>query len=217
MRIPLFPLNTVLFPGSEVRVHVFEERYRTMLARLLDDEPAEAAFGVVNIREGFEVGVRAEVVAVGTLAVIGRAVQHPDGTSDLIATGTRRFQVVERLEDDPYPQAEVEFLVELAGPRADEALRLATEAIERCNAVISGQVGEIPPPLELPEDPIEASYAAIEHLKEVELPVLQRLLEATTASERLALVATHARREASLIESVGWPLRRMRIDASMLN
>jgi len=217
MRIPLFPLNTVLFPGSEVRVHVFEERYRTMLARLLDDEPAEAAFGVVNIREGFEVGVRAEVVAVGTLAVIGRAVQHPDGTSDLIATGTRRFQVVERLEDDPYPQAEVEFLVELAGPRADEALRLATEAIERCNAVVSGQVGEIPPPLELPEDPIEASYAAIEHLKEVELPVLQRLLEATTASERLALVATHARREASLIESVGWPLRRMRIDASMLN
>ena len=217
MRIPLFPLNTVLFPGGEVRVHVFEERYRIMLARLLDDEPSEAAFGVVNISEGFEAGVRAEVVHVGTLAVITRAVQHPDGTSDLIAIGSRRFRVIERLADDPYPQADVEFLVELDGPRVDEARRLATEAIDRCNAVVSSRVGETADPVELPEDPVEASYAAIEHLKEVELPVLQRLLESPSASDRLALVAALARREASLIESVGWPLRRMRLDASMLN
>ena len=55
--LPMFPLNTVLFPGVSVPLHVFEDRYRALVHHLLRiDDPAERLFGSVAIREGYEVG-----------------------------------------------------------------------------------------------------------------------------------------------------------------
>ena len=72
MKIPLFPLHTVLCPGIVVPLHIFEERYRAMTRRCLDTgEP----FGVVLIREGREVGSR----SVSTLAGVGRVRGDPAG------------------------------------------------------------------------------------------------------------------------------------------
>ena len=52
-KLPLFPLNMVLFPGLPISLHIFEERYRLMIARCIEQN---GPFGVVLIREGREVG-----------------------------------------------------------------------------------------------------------------------------------------------------------------
>jgi hypothetical protein len=65
--LPLFLVNAVLFPGTRLRLHVFEERYRRMVADCLD---RDAPFGVVAIRSGAEVGGPAEPHSIGTLARI---------------------------------------------------------------------------------------------------------------------------------------------------
>lgn len=112
MRVPLFPLHTVLAPGIALPLHVFEERYRVMVRRCLD---ASQPFGVVLIREGSEVapvdGEAAElaIAGVGTFAEIREANRHADGRWDLLVVGTGRFSVREVDTDEaPYLVAEVD-------------------------------------------------------------------------------------------------------------
>ena len=69
LRVPLFPLNTVLFPGSVLPLKIFEQRYLDMAAACMK---ANAPFGVCLIEKGSEVGATAEPHAVGTLATIER-------------------------------------------------------------------------------------------------------------------------------------------------
>ncbi len=112
MRLPLFPLHTVLAPGIVLPLHVFEERYRVMVRRCID---AKAPFGVVLIREGREVappdGGAAElaIAGVGTFAEIREASRYADGRWDLLVVGTGRFSVREIAADaEPYLVAEVD-------------------------------------------------------------------------------------------------------------
>ena len=112
MRVPLFPLHTVLAPGIALPLHVFEERYRVMVRRCID---ASQPFGVVLIREGSEVapvaGEAAElaIAGVGTFAEIREANRHADGRWDLLVVGTGRFSVREvDTEEAPYLVAEVD-------------------------------------------------------------------------------------------------------------
>lgn len=219
MTIPLFPLHVVLFPGARLPLHVFEPRYRRMMEEVLgpDDAPnADASFGVACIREGFEVGAPAETYDVGCLGAVEWVHPQPDGTMDLLVRGTRRFRIDARPPDDPYPQAEVTFLDEPVGPRPDEALRLARSAIERYRSVVARLTASERTEDPLPDDPTMASYAAAGVLQ-VETAQLQRLLEAASASERLALAATLARSEAALLDTVGPPVGRPQLDRSTLN
>jgi len=90
MQIPLFPLNTVLFPGGPLPLRIFEVRYLDMISRCMkDDEP----FGVLLIREGQEAG-RATTFDVGTLARIVDWYQGSDGLLGVTAVGSQRFRVV---------------------------------------------------------------------------------------------------------------------------
>ena len=91
MDLPLFPLHTVLCPGVALPLHVFEERYKTMVERCL---AAQSPFGVVLIREGREVGPGDLAVAgVGTVAEIREATRYADGRYDLVTLGTQRFRL----------------------------------------------------------------------------------------------------------------------------
>ena len=124
MRLPLFPLHTVLAPGIVLPLHVFEERYRLLVRRCLD---ASAPFGIVLIREGPEVlpanGEAAElsIASVGTFAEIREASRYSDGRWDLQVVGTGRFDVRSVDTDaEPYLVAEVVVRPELEGD-ADEA------------------------------------------------------------------------------------------------
>jgi Lon protease-like protein len=89
MEVPLFPLNTVLFPGGPLPLRIFESRYLDMVSRCMKDD---APFGVVLIREGAEVGP-ASTCDVGTLARIVDWYQGSDGILGITAIGTDRFRL----------------------------------------------------------------------------------------------------------------------------
>jgi Lon protease-like protein len=101
--IPLFPLNVVLFPGAPLPLHIFEPRYRQMTRECLEQK---REFGVVLARKN-------GIAAVGCTAEIAKVVkQYEDGRSDILTVGRRRFRVEGVLDDKPYYQGRVEFLVE---------------------------------------------------------------------------------------------------------
>src|SRR5258708_23453871 len=100
--LKMFPLSRVLLPHENLPLHVFEERYRAMVA---DCMAADRSFGVVLIARGGEVGggdVRREV---GTVASIDHLALGPDGRSLLLTTGTDRIRVIALLPEEPYPRA----------------------------------------------------------------------------------------------------------------
>jgi Lon protease-like protein len=91
MEIPLFPLHVVLTPGAPLPLHVFEPRYRALVADCL---AAGEPFGVVCLSAGREVGAgRVAFAAVGTLAEIREVTRYPDGRSDIMTIGTARFRL----------------------------------------------------------------------------------------------------------------------------
>jgi Lon protease-like protein len=91
LRIPLFPLNTVLFPGSVLPLKLFEQRYLDMAATCMKDN---TPFGICLIEKGSEVGASAEPHAVGTLASIGNWEMEQLGILMITAIGGRRFRII---------------------------------------------------------------------------------------------------------------------------
>jgi len=113
LRVPLFPLNTVLFPGSLLPLKVFEQRYLDMAAACMKDG---SPFGVCLIEKGSEVGGTAEPHAVGTLATIGNWEMEQLGILMITAHGGRRFRIIETtIGANNQLEASVELLAE-SGP-----------------------------------------------------------------------------------------------------
>ena len=104
IEVPMFPLGSVLFPGGLLPLHIFEIRYQQLLNHALE---SDRRFGVVLISRGSEVGGGETRTDVGTLAVIDDHQRFDDGRAAVVCHGTSRFEVVEWLEDDPYPRARV--------------------------------------------------------------------------------------------------------------
>jgi uncharacterized protein len=156
----MFPLGTVLVPGMLLPLHVFEPRYRQMVD---DCQAGDGTFGVVLIERGSEVGGGDVRTDVGTLARIVEARELPDGRWVLGAVGVERIRVERWLADDPYPRAEIAAWPDEPGglgqvDDADAAVRLLRRA-----TALSAELGRPAPPLELelPDDPVLASYLAI--------------------------------------------------------
>lgn len=114
MQIPLFPLNTVLFPGGPLPLRVFEPRYLDMISRCMK---SDSPFGVLLIREGNEVGPAA-TYNIGTLAKVIDWYQGSDGILGITAIGTERFRLLttER-QDDGLNFGDIELLPDV--PKAD--------------------------------------------------------------------------------------------------
>ena len=100
---PLFPLQLVALPSELIPLHIFEDRYKAMIARCLDNDEE---FGIVWAAED---GLRPIGCACEVAEVLERL---PDGRVNLVARGTRPFRIAERQEDMPYPAATVEFLTD---------------------------------------------------------------------------------------------------------
>ncbi len=111
MRVPLFPLNTVLFPGGPLPLRIFETRYIDMIGeRVRNDAP----FGVLLIRDGHEVGP-SSTYDVGTLARITDWYQGSDGLLGVTAIGEQRFRLLSaERQPDGLNIGEVELLPEEA-------------------------------------------------------------------------------------------------------
>src|SRR5690242_7909056 len=95
--LPLFPLSFVLFPEFTVQLHVFEERYKAMITRCIEQN---APFGIVLIREGNEVGASAVPYDVGCTARILAVKHEEDGRMHLLAIGGERFRLLEAIETE---------------------------------------------------------------------------------------------------------------------
>ena len=125
--IPLFPLNTVLFPGQILPLHIFEDRYRLMIRRCLAED---LPFGVVLIKRGAEVGAAAEPYEVGTIARILKSSHQPDGTLDIVTVGQERFYIQELIHDQPYLRGEVRALPLPEAPGSEAVAALADRVRE---------------------------------------------------------------------------------------
>lgn len=90
LQIPLFPLNTVLFPGGPLPLRVFEPRYLEMVSACMK---RGTGFGVCLIREGKEIGTAAIPYDIGTLAEIVDWHKRPDGLLGITALGRQRFRI----------------------------------------------------------------------------------------------------------------------------
>ena len=108
MEIPLFPLNTVLFPGGPLTLRIFEPRYLDMVAeRMRSGQP----FGVCLIRDGREAGGAAVPHEVGTLARITDFQEYDDSVLGINAMGEGRFRVIStRVQPDQLVVGRVEML-----------------------------------------------------------------------------------------------------------
>jgi ATP-dependent Lon protease len=115
--IPLFPLGTPLFPGVVLPLQVFEPRYRRLVRDLLELPESDRCFGVVAIRQGWEVEDVAPAEAlydVGCTARMQTVRPQSDGGFRIVTVGADRFRLLDVLvgEDPPYLQAEIEWLAE---------------------------------------------------------------------------------------------------------
>ena len=103
-RLPMFPLQSVLFPRAALPLQVFEPRFLRLIDDVLD---GDRRFGVVLITRGSEVGGGEDRAIVGTIARVVRVGALDDGRLTLVALGEQRLKVVDWLPDEPYPQATV--------------------------------------------------------------------------------------------------------------
>jgi Lon protease-like protein len=129
MLIPLFPLDLVLLPGVPLPLHIFEPRYKEMVKECLEEKKH---FGLVRMHEDnmATIGCTAEIIQV--------LKAYPDGRSDILAEGKRRFEVLETNQERPFLQANVFFLEDdpegAAKADIESALRLHDEIMQLAGA-----------------------------------------------------------------------------------
>ena len=194
--LPLFPLGTVLFPGMQLPLQLFEPRYLQMFADITRDD---SRFGVVLIKEGVEVGEPATPFEVGTVAQITQHENTADGRIMLMSMGQQRFKSLEVLQERPYMMARVELLPpDLV--ESTVAGQLVQEKFLEYARLVAGMANEWVRDIPFPEQPSELSYLVARNL-EVSMPVKQGLLEMDTAEERL-------RAEVEILEMVSGLLRQ---------
>jgi uncharacterized protein len=196
--VPLFPLGTVLFPGSVLPLHIFEERYKLMINRCLE---SDGVFGVVLIRRGWEVGSAAEPYYVGTFARIVKTERLDGGKLNLTLAGDGRFRLLREVTGEPYLRADVESLDENASGVSERLARLVRaqfvtyiQTIRRLSRQPEGSVL-------LPGRPLDLSYAVAANLQ-ISRTEQQLLLE-ESAPDRIAHESQILRREALLLARLG--------------
>ena len=200
--LALFPLHTVLFPGTALPLHIFEDRYKRMIGRCMAlNEP----FGVVLIREGHEVGGEAEPFEVGTTAAIVNALPASDGRLYLIAEGRARFRIQRTIQSKPYLVASVELLDEpVSVEQRVQAQRLCA-LYEQYRAAVARATGVAPSLPDLPDDAAGISYQLSAQLQ-VPYQSKQELLEADLDTRLESLIAALDEELRYLPPATGAPL-----------
>ena len=198
VELPLFPLNTVLFPHMPLALHIFEERYRVMMR---DCRSAGTTFGVLAIREGVEVGGGAVPYDVGTLAMLRDVEELPDGRYNLLVVGASRFRVDAFTYDHAYLTGSVHYLQDDAVAPDDTELlarrvRSAFESYAGAVARVAGrqEASEV----SLPDEPELLAYLVAGSI-EAETARKQQLLEMDSTADRLRGCLELLRRESLLL------------------
>jgi uncharacterized protein len=177
--IPLFPLNTVLFPGGPLRLRIFEPRYLDMVSRCMRED---SGFGVALIVAGREAGGSAQTVQIGTLARIVDFEQLEDGLLGITARGERRFRIAHvHQESDGLNVCEVEWCGEEVRAEVPPQHAVLAELLRRALEQIGPAYGEVTPAYE------DASWVSMRLAEILPLAAVERqeLLELNDGPERL--------------------------------
>jgi len=199
----MFPLGTVLLPGSVLPLHVFEERYKKLTDYCVSNK---SPFGVVLIERGQEVGGGDERASVGCLAEIIQYDQMSDGRANLVILGTSRIWIEKWHSDSPYPAASVR---ESEEDSSDSAMLEAQGLLQRVNALahkarLHGY--QLP---EVDEDAMAVGLSATELIYRIAdlIPAgpfdRQRVLAASGCAERLALIGEHLQGLEEILDAQG--------------
>ncbi|MFI9830671.1 LON peptidase substrate-binding domain-containing protein [Streptomyces sp. NPDC051913] len=227
VRLPLFPLNSVLFPGLVLPLNVFEGRYRAMMRDLLktpEDEPRR--FAVVAIRDGHEVAAsepgmpdptsapeRGPAAGFGTeplkafhgtgcIADAATIRERADGTFEVLATGTTRVKLVSVDASGPYLVAELEELPEERGEEAGALAEGVLRAFRSYQKRLAGaRERSLTSGSELPDEPAVVSYLVAAAMM-LDTPTKQRLLQAPDTASRLRDELKLLRTETAIIRNL---------------
>jgi uncharacterized protein len=204
-QLPLFPLgHTVLFPGVVLPLHVFEERYRELVGSLVDQPEGTARrFGVVAIRQGWEVGADAAeaLYEVGCAAELRRVSRYPDGRYDIVTVGTERFRLLDvDRTSQPFLVGSVEWVPAdpPAGPEDAGLTGIVSTLFGEYVAAAAGLQARPAETAELPSDPGELSYLVAAGAV-LALEDRQALLELGTARARLKAELRLLKRETTMV------------------
>ena len=223
MRLPFFPLHVVLFPHLPLPLHIFEERYRAMTRDLLaDGSPYAGRFVISNASDD----APPPEGTVGTVAEVRRAERFADGRWALVVVGAERVLLGAVDRSRPYALIEVEPLPESVGdataanqllPQVQAALDAYLDTVKRFVASaasvgresqeitdVAASLDEVLKPIQLPDDPLAASYA-VAGVLQIELNRKQQLLELPDGASRLQSELNLLRREARLLADGAMP------------
>ena len=181
MRVPLFPLNAVLFPGGPLPLRIFEPRYLSMVSHCIKND---SPFGVLLIREGKETG-SSTTHHVGTLARITDWYQGSDGLLGITAIGEERFQLISTTrQDDGLNIGEIQVL------QNEPTLPLPAEYQEMASilAGVLEDLGRLYESLEKHFDDASWVTSRFVEILPIELEEKQRCLEQSDPIERLRIV-----------------------------
>ncbi len=196
MRLPMFPLNSVVFPSTAVPLRVFETRYQRLLDRVMR---ADGQFGIVLIERGHEVGGDDVRFDVGSRVKV--VAMSPIGASNdraIVVVGMNRIRVQEWLPDDPHPEADVEELTEEvcdSSQELEEAL-ISLRTVLALASEIGANVAALK--LDFAEDPIAASFQ-LSSLSPLAAIDQQKLLEAPDSRTRLTVAKQMLDEQADLL------------------
>jgi Lon protease-like protein len=201
IELPLFPLNTVLFPGMPLPLHIFEDRYKQMIQYCLKEKQP---FGVVLIRNGTEaLGPLAQPHFIGCTARIVEVEMLSEGQMNITSVGERRFRIISLNYDSPYLIGKVKYYPLAAGD-PEQLIRIAGNLAPKVRQYmhILNEVEEIDlDPENLPGDPL-----VLAHLSAVLLQIptdkKQELLTSASALDLLDNANQIYRREIAFLRAM---------------
>lgn len=203
--LPLFPLNLVLMPYQPIALHIFEERYKTMISQCIaDDKP----FGVVLLEQGAAEEERSAKPAkphlVGTTAHITQVQQLPEGRMNIIVVGRERFRVHDFKYDLPYLVGVVEHdpLMRDGVVLPENSVRGLANSVSRYLGILE-RAGRIQASARnLPTDPATLAFLASALLHDVSTTQRQALLEAADLAAMFDELRAMYRREIVLLQAM---------------
>lgn len=169
---PLFPLGMVALPLEYLPLHIFEERYRTMIAQCVEED---REFGIVWEDEN---GLHPTGCAMRVDKVLER---FDDGRINILTRGTRVFRLIERTGDDPYPVGDIAFVREPDEPVDPQATVAAQAAYQDLVEEATDKVLD-------PDDVAEMGSYAMAATVDFGLAAKQNLLDLRSENARLRLV-----------------------------
>lgn len=158
MEIPLFPLNMVLFPGMPINLHIFEERYKTMINECIDQR---RPFGVVLIaNDATDTSPDAEPNRIGCTAQITQVQPLQEGRMNISAIGKERFQIKTLNYEHPYLSGTAETfpLIKDDSPDLISESRKLRQLVEKYLSILQKARQSQFDSMHLPNDPTALAY-----------------------------------------------------------